>query len=280
MKDTIYFRHDFDSYNDPKLVKVRMKYKWEWYGLFWALLEIMRADADVVLKLSELDAYAYHLQYDIAKLKVFLEYLCDVWLLVFDKKDDVFYSVRLQEDVEFMREKSAKASKAARTRRQGRGKKDANALQTQSDGNAIKDIKEKKRKDSIIKKEKKDVSKETQPKVVYGKEEINFVIETIKKACATNNLLYSGKGDIERRACTRLLSKSFSNKISKFGMTLEQLIFTVVEVSKKLKYNNTFATSAKNIYYHWEDIINKWMHQAENQALARPSGKPTGTFKV
>lgn len=136
MKDSIYFSHDYNAHLDPKIVKLRMKLGWEWYGLFWATLEVMREDADVVLRISELDANAYRLHYDSSAYREFLDYLVELWLLHFDNKDWVYFSQRLQKDVEHMRAKSKKAQAAANARRRAR---DANALHPHSESNAIED---------------------------------------------------------------------------------------------------------------------------------------------
>ncbi len=136
MKDTIYFRHDYDAHSDPKIVKLRMKFWREWYGIFWALLEIMRSDADIIIRDNEFDAIAFRLHCDTNLLSSIITYLVDISLLVEDWW--AYYSERLQEDVEYMREKSAKAKKSAEVRWKKR-KKNANALQSHSESNAIKD---------------------------------------------------------------------------------------------------------------------------------------------
>lgn len=134
MKDTIYFNHDYNAHLDPKVVKLRFKHWREWYWLYWATLEMMREDSDILIRWCELDANAYRLHCDIEKYKIFMSDLVEIWLIRYDKKDDVYYSCRLQSDVEYMRDKSAKASRSASIRW---SKRDANALQTHSDGNAI-----------------------------------------------------------------------------------------------------------------------------------------------
>lgn len=139
MKDTIYFRHDYNAHGDPKMIKLRISYWREWYWLFWATLEMMREDTEVVLRRWDCNAYAYRLQYDPAKYEKFLFDCVGFWLFQFDEKDEVFYSERLQEDVECMREKSSKASASAKIRRSKRKKKDANALRSECKGNAIKE---------------------------------------------------------------------------------------------------------------------------------------------
>lgn len=140
MKDTIYFPHDFDAHTDPKIIKLRMKFWWEWYGLYRATLESMRWDADIQLKQSDIDAFAFRLQYDNKKYEDILNYCVEIELFIFDTKDCVYFSKRLQEDAEFMRNKSKKARVSANARWKARS--NANALQTQSEGNAIKEIKD------------------------------------------------------------------------------------------------------------------------------------------
>lgn len=131
MKDAIYFQHDYNAHNDEKIIKLRMKYGWAGYGVFWALIEIMRESTDVVLSLSELDAFAFRLHCDI-NLSHFVED-CVTWNL-FKKDGNVFYSNRLHKDVSAMKEKSRKAKDAANLR--WNKERDANALPMQSYGSA------------------------------------------------------------------------------------------------------------------------------------------------
>jgi len=141
MKDTIYFRHDYDSHSDPKIIKLRMKYWREWYGIFWAILEVMRTDSDILIRDSEIDAIAFRLHYDCNAMRDILEYMVSINLLCNDKYDQTYYSERLQDDAEYMREKSTKAKASADARRKKKPKKNAIALQPHYEGNAIKDSK-------------------------------------------------------------------------------------------------------------------------------------------
>lgn len=152
MKDSVYFRHDYDAQTDPKIIKLRVKFWWEGYGLFWATLEAMRGETDVELKDADADSYAYRFNYDTVKYKSFLNYCIHIELLQYNKVDKVIFSKRLQEDVEHMRNKSKKAKQSADTRWKAR--EDANAVRPKSKGNAIykgKDIKDKKIKKRKVK---------------------------------------------------------------------------------------------------------------------------------
>ena len=41
-KDAYYFSHDSNAHKDPKILKLRMKYGWEGYGIYWAIIETLR----------------------------------------------------------------------------------------------------------------------------------------------------------------------------------------------------------------------------------------------
>lgn len=116
-----------------------MKYWREWYGIFRAILEVMRTDSDVLIRDIEIDAIAFRLHYDSSSMRDILEYMVSIDLLCKDEEDHTYYSERLQDDAEYMREKSSKAKASADARRKKKTKKNANALQSQSESNAIKD---------------------------------------------------------------------------------------------------------------------------------------------
>jgi len=99
----------------------------------------MRTDSDIVIRDSEIDAIAFRLHYDSTAMREILQYMVSIDLLCKDYEDQTYYSERLQDDAEYMREKSSKAKASADARRKKKPKKNANALQTHSECNAIKD---------------------------------------------------------------------------------------------------------------------------------------------
>jgi uncharacterized phage protein (TIGR02220 family) len=158
MKDSIYFQHDSNAHNDEKIIKLRMKYGWQGYGVFWALIEIMRESTDVVLSLSECNAFAFRLHCELNLIEFVND--CIDWGL-FKKEGNLFYSPRLHKNVSHMKNKSKQASDAAFLR--WNKENDANALQTQSDSTATvlptqsdsmhrtgQDSKEQERKEQIL----------------------------------------------------------------------------------------------------------------------------------
>lgn len=147
-KDTFYFSHDYGARNDPKLVKVLMKLKQEGIGVFWCLVEMMYEQGGYLF-LSECDSYAFALHTDCVVLKSVIN---DFGLFVI--KDDKFWSNSVLRRLEHRKEKSGKARISALKRWS-----DANALQPQYEGNAIKERKgkEKKEKENNINAEERRV---------------------------------------------------------------------------------------------------------------------------
>lgn len=45
-KEAYYFSHDANAKDDPKILQLRMELGWEGYGLFWALIELLRNESD------------------------------------------------------------------------------------------------------------------------------------------------------------------------------------------------------------------------------------------
>src|SRR4051812_45989014 len=46
MKETFYFRHDYNSRNDAKILELRAEFGYEGYGVYWALIETLAEDSD------------------------------------------------------------------------------------------------------------------------------------------------------------------------------------------------------------------------------------------
>jgi len=63
-----YFPHESNARNDEKLIALRMKYGWEGYGIYWAIVEKLR-DAIGYRLSTEYELIAYDLQTDIKLIK-------------------------------------------------------------------------------------------------------------------------------------------------------------------------------------------------------------------
>ena len=52
MKDTPYFKHDFNSRHDPRIMKIRKKYGSLGYGIYFMLIEMLRSHKKYVMELD------------------------------------------------------------------------------------------------------------------------------------------------------------------------------------------------------------------------------------
>lgn len=135
MKDTIYFRHDYNARNDPKLLKLRAKYGLEGLGLYWCIIEILRESTDVRFKTYDSDTIVLQTNYD-GNINVFLKDCISFEL--FKTDGDYFWSDRLIEDVDQMKQKSIKATESVKKRWE-KYERNTNVIRTNYDGNTKED---------------------------------------------------------------------------------------------------------------------------------------------
>jgi hypothetical protein len=119
-KDAYYFSHDANAQDDPKCMVLIDQLGMEGYGIFWALIEKLRSEANYKLPLAITGSLAR--RWGTSKEKV------DTVITkygLFVLEDTTFFSLRLQRSME---ERSAKARESALSRWQN-----ANALPPHSD---------------------------------------------------------------------------------------------------------------------------------------------------
>ena len=148
-KDTFYFSHDYNSRSDEKIKLLIRKHGILGYGVFWAIIEDLYNNANA-LRL-DYEGIAYDLRIDV---KIIESIINDFDLFVI--KEGIFGSLSVERRLNQRNEKSTKARDSAKYR-WDKFKNDANALQSQSEGNAIKERKVKKRKEKESKDENKDI---------------------------------------------------------------------------------------------------------------------------
>lgn len=145
-KDAYYFSHDANAQDDPKIMILIEQMAMEGVGIFWCLIEKLRAEKDYRLPLSVTGPFAK--RWGTSKEKV--ETVINNYGL-FTVENDLFFSVRL---INSMTEKSEKARLSANYRWGN-----ANALLPDSERNAngmrndaikVKESKEKKRSGSPV----------------------------------------------------------------------------------------------------------------------------------
>ena len=109
MKDAYYFSHDSNARNDQRLMKVRMQYGMEGYGIYFGLIEILREQHQYTLYIDDLNGVAFDLRVDIDMIQdIVLNYN------LFQIEGDLFYSnssKRRMEKLDLIKEKRAEAGR-------------------------------------------------------------------------------------------------------------------------------------------------------------------------
>lgn len=105
-----YFPHDSDARSDNKIIALRIKHKWEGYGIYWALIEKLRDSKDYLLK-ADYNVLAFDLRADAALLKSIIN---EFGLFAFTKNGECFYSESLSSRMRPLDEKKAKLSDAGK----------------------------------------------------------------------------------------------------------------------------------------------------------------------
>ncbi len=143
-KDTFYFSHDYNARSDPKIKRLISKHGMLGYGVYWGIIEDLYNNANALP--TDYDCIAFDMRTDKNVTKSIIN---DFDLFVISGKE--FGSLSVQRRLEERNEKSQKARESAfkrwedkRTQSEG----NANALQSQCEGNAIKESKGKKKRKS------------------------------------------------------------------------------------------------------------------------------------
>jgi len=137
MNNSFYFSHDYSTRVDNKIKRLIAKHGYYGYGIFWAIVEDLYQNANALR--TDYDCIAFDLRANSETIKSIVE---DFEL--FEIKDGFFGSLSVQRRVEMMEQKSQKARESAMKR----WNKNANALRSQCEGNAIKEKKRKEKKES------------------------------------------------------------------------------------------------------------------------------------
>lgn len=108
----LYFPHDQNARNDPAIVKLRRKYGWEGYGIYFAIIEILHEQQGQIAQ-DDLDDIRYAL--NIENVEFFnnvITMLYQVKLLVIT--DGFLKSDRVLENLKLAEEKRTKRSRAGK----------------------------------------------------------------------------------------------------------------------------------------------------------------------
>lgn len=135
-KDTYYFSHDYHARSDKKIIRLLAKEGIDAIGIYWCLIEMLYEEGGF-LPLEECDCIADELRTQCERIETVIKSY-----KLFDNDGVRFWSKSVLNRIDLRNEKSKKAQQSAKNR----WDKHANAMQSHSDGNAIKERKGNKRK--------------------------------------------------------------------------------------------------------------------------------------
>lgn len=203
--ESFYFSHNYNCRSDSKIKKLLHKHGLLGYGLYWAIIEDLYNNANALQ--LHYESIAYELRTEKNTVKSIIH---DFDLFVID--GGYFSSNGVKRRLEQRNDKSVKASNSAK-KRWNKGEVDANALRTQSEGNAIK---EKKGKEIKIKEIintnnfSEDFLKEWNEWLDYKKTNHKFTYKTIKSEQIAFNHLYKLSNE-NQSAAREIINVSIAN---------------------------------------------------------------------
>lgn len=139
MKETFYFSHDYNARGDERVIKLISKAGWEGYGLYWAIIEKLY-EGDGYME-EDYDCIAFDLRTDSDRIRPIIN---DFKL--FKVKGGRIHSESVLHRLRQRKGRSEQARQSALSRWNKPSTRDANAMRTQCDGNAIKESKGKESK--------------------------------------------------------------------------------------------------------------------------------------
>lgn len=141
MKETFFFSHDYNARTDPKIKDLLAEHGILGYGIFWALIEDLYSNSNVLR--PNYKTIAYDLRCDIDVVKSVINDFA-----LFEVNDEFFSSKSVAERLNKRHEKSAKASESVKKRWE-KYDRDTNVLHSKNDTNNNK-VKESKVKENNI----------------------------------------------------------------------------------------------------------------------------------
>ena len=116
-RDTFYFPHEYNAKDDPKCERLIWEMGMEGYGMFWTLLEVLRAQPDYTYPVANISIIARKYNADENKMR---QVVFDYGLFTIIE-DRMFFSNRFKNAYATDGRKSATDSRAAAKRAQKSG---------------------------------------------------------------------------------------------------------------------------------------------------------------
>ena len=183
--ESFYFQHNYNTRSDSKIKKLLHKHGLLGYGLYWAIVE------DLYNNANALQLHYESIAYELRTKENIVESIINDFDL-FNIEGGYFSSNGVKRRLQERQDKSAKASNSAK-KRWNKPERDANALQTHSEGNAIKEKKVKEKKiNKIINTNNfsEEFLKDWYTWIDYKKTNHKFTYKTIESEQIAFNHLY------------------------------------------------------------------------------------------
>lgn len=184
-KETYYFSHDSNAITDTKILNMRCDYGLEGYGLYWAIIEMMRNEEDYKL---ELNKNAYRAIKTLTNTTIDVEkYIHDCindYGLFKEENEKFFSNSLLRRMLEYERKKeiNRENGKLGGRPKKTEEKPNANPIETEKNQNKVKESKGKENKINKSKeKESKNISNGVEVLEVWESQFNQFYEEYPKK---------------------------------------------------------------------------------------------------
>ncbi len=253
-KDTFYFSHDYNARHDEKITSLMMEYGMEGYGIFWAIVEDLYNNANVLR--TNYKRIAYELRVDEAKVKFIIE---NFGLFIIDGEN--FGSLSIQKRLEERAEKSKKAKESVKARWA-----------------------------KSTKVEVKDTNVEDTPTIVEVKDTTEQENDTIKERKGKERNYINEAQLLTIEECRILYDSNYQNQ--KVGIctnprwTFEQLKFFQDEFDLHVSKKETHKTMSdyKSHFANWtaklskeqkQSILQKSIQPKKEQSILEKYGTPT-----
>jgi uncharacterized phage protein (TIGR02220 family) len=187
-KDAYYFPHDSNAQHDEKILKLRVKYGWTGYGLYWAIIEKLREASNYRLDSQDIACLSLGVSHPIDDLIAFLKD-CYLWELL-TESNGYFFSESLCRRMIEIDKRREQLSDAGKRGNLIRWKGNRKAIARQSQGNRSKVKESKVNNDEIndffsyfLLKTKKDFKmNEERQKLISKRLKGGFTLEQLKLA--------------------------------------------------------------------------------------------------
>lgn len=247
-KETFYFSHDYNTREDEKIKELVYKNGMLGYGIYWAIVEMLYQNANALRTNYNRIAFDIHQSSDETVKSV----ITDFELFSFSEDGEYFYSESIERRLEKRNDKSEKARQSA-LNRWNRSEGNANALETHSESDAIKESKGKESKVNILlEKETKHTS-------------FNFR-KSLEEKSLDNNLV--DEWMIVRKKLkavdTETAFKKFISEVIKSGKTIDYVLKLCIEKSWRgfsadwIPYESISENNPEIVKYVVPEEDDKW----------------------